>query len=134
MTNHYLGRENRNSEVGALLNIGKSGTAPPDLETQIVRTCYFRTFEKFSALRTSAPRLVVRRYGGTEVRTESDSHSSGPLRVTAGSIITDRALRHKGHGTALTEATVSPVTSISERGQCTCLLKLHMSTIFNNTE
>ncbi|MPC15665.1 hypothetical protein E2C01_008463 [Portunus trituberculatus] len=34
------------------------------------RTCYFRTFENFSALRTSTPRLVVRRYGGAEVRTE----------------------------------------------------------------
>ncbi|MPC65642.1 hypothetical protein E2C01_059780 [Portunus trituberculatus] len=34
------------------------------------RTCYFRNFEIFSALRTSAPRLVVRRYGGAEVQTE----------------------------------------------------------------
>ncbi|MPC17325.1 hypothetical protein E2C01_010176 [Portunus trituberculatus] len=34
------------------------------------RTCYFRTFENFSALRTSASRLVVRRYRGAEVRTE----------------------------------------------------------------
>ncbi|MPC73472.1 hypothetical protein E2C01_067802 [Portunus trituberculatus] len=33
------------------------------------RACYFRTFEKFSAFRTSAPRLVVRRYGGVEVLT-----------------------------------------------------------------
>ncbi|MPD03319.1 hypothetical protein E2C01_098951 [Portunus trituberculatus] len=34
------------------------------------RTCYFRTFEKNFALRTSVPCLVVRRYGGAEVRTE----------------------------------------------------------------
>ncbi|MPC90508.1 hypothetical protein E2C01_085497 [Portunus trituberculatus] len=39
------------------------------------RTCYFRTFEKFSALRTSASRLVVRRYGGAEVRTKSSGLS-----------------------------------------------------------
>ncbi|MPC17427.1 hypothetical protein E2C01_010285 [Portunus trituberculatus] len=35
-------------------------------------TCYFRTFENFSALRTSAPCLVVSRYGGAEVRTKTN--------------------------------------------------------------
>ncbi|MPC52148.1 hypothetical protein E2C01_046011 [Portunus trituberculatus] len=34
------------------------------------RTCYFHTFENFSTLWISAPPLVVRRYGGAEVRTE----------------------------------------------------------------
>ncbi|MPC37464.1 hypothetical protein E2C01_030944 [Portunus trituberculatus] len=52
------------------------------------RTCYFRTFEKFSALRTSAPRLVVRRYGGAEVLTEvrkcsalTKCHAMGPIAI-----------------------------------------------------
>ncbi|MPC75307.1 hypothetical protein E2C01_069693 [Portunus trituberculatus] len=31
------------------------------------RTCYFHTFENIFALPTSSPRLVVRRYGGTDV-------------------------------------------------------------------
>ncbi|MPC33744.1 hypothetical protein E2C01_027105 [Portunus trituberculatus] len=34
------------------------------------RTCYFRTFENFSAHRTSAPYLVVCRYGGAGMRIE----------------------------------------------------------------
>ena len=37
------------------------------------RTCYFRTFEKLSALRTSAPRLKVRRRGGADRGTEVPS-------------------------------------------------------------
>ena len=34
------------------------------------RNCYIHNFEKFPTFRTSALRLVVRRYGGAEMRTE----------------------------------------------------------------
>ncbi|MPD01116.1 hypothetical protein E2C01_096629 [Portunus trituberculatus] len=53
-----------------ILSFATSQVQRYGLKMLLFCACYFRIFENFSPLRTSAPRLVVHRYGGAEVRTE----------------------------------------------------------------